>query len=127
MRREGLSISDIVAITGFDRKTIRKWLLQGGTPRYGPRPPRPSKPDPCKPYVEQRLGAGVWNAVVLLRELGQQGYAGGYTILKDYLHPQRQAAREVAVRRFETPPGHQGQYDWGRFGWAIEDGRKVPL
>lgn len=55
----------------------------------------------------------MWNAIVLLRELRQQGYAGGYTILKAYLQPKREAARAVAVRRFETPPGRQAQVDWG--------------
>jgi transposase len=53
---------------------------------------------------------------VLLRELRQQNYGGGYTILKDWLQPQRSAARTVAVRRFETPPGKQAQVDWGHLG-----------
>jgi transposase len=56
------------------------------------------------------MKAGVWNAVVLLRELRERGYAGGYTILTDWLRPQREAAYGIAVRRFETPPGkHYGE------------------
>ena len=66
---------------------------------------RPSKLDAFKPYIEERLKAGVWNAPVLLRELRARGFSGGYTILKDWLHPQRTSAQTVAVRRFETPPG----------------------
>jgi transposase len=62
----------------------------------------------------------VWNAVVLLRELRERGYAGGYSILKEYLHPRRQAAKEVAVRRFETAPGLQAQLDWGHLGYLEE-------
>jgi len=46
---------------------------------------------------------------VLLRELRERGYAGSYTILTDWLRPQRESARVVAVRRFETPIGHQAQ------------------
>jgi transposase len=127
MHRQGLSITDIAELTGFDRKTVRKWLIRPGPPRYGPRPPRPSQLDPYKPYIEQRLSAGVWNAVVLLRELRDRGYTGGYSILKTYLHPKRQAAREVAVRRFETPPGQQAQVDWGHLG-VLEDGEhRQPL
>jgi transposase len=121
MHQQGLSITDIAEITGFDRKTVHKWLRQPGPPRYGPRAPRPSKLDPYKPYIDERLSAGVWNAIILLRELRERGYTGGYSILKDYLHPKRQAAREVAVRRFETPPGHQAQVDWGHLG-VLEDG-----
>lgn len=123
MHRQGLSITDIAGLTGFDRKTVRKWLIQPGPPLYGPRAPRPSTLDPYKPYIDQRLSAGVWNAVVLLRELRDRGYAGGYSILKDYLRPKRQAAREVAVRRFETPPGRQAQVDWGHLG-TLEDGER---
>jgi hypothetical protein len=44
------------------------------------------------------MQAGVWNARVLLRELREQGYTGGYTLLTDWLRPQRQAAHTVAVR-----------------------------
>ena len=111
LRREGLAISAISRLTGFDRKTIRKYLCGGGIPRYGPRAPRPSKLDPFKEYLEERLRDGVWNAVVLLREIKQLGYRGGYTILKEYLQPRRRAAKEVAVRRFETSPGQQAQLD----------------
>jgi transposase len=30
MHQQGLSITDIAELTGFDRKTVRKWLLQPG-------------------------------------------------------------------------------------------------
>jgi transposase len=116
LKRQGLSISQIAAITGFNRRTVHKYLAQPATPRYGPRAPRPTKLDPFKPFLQQRLAQGVWNATVLLRELQARGYAGGYTALKDYLQPLRQAAAQVAVRRFETPPGQQAQVDWGHLG-----------
>jgi len=117
LKREGLSIKAISKLTGWDRKTIRKYLIKPeATPTYGPREPRPSKLDRFKPYIEERLKAGVWNARVLLRELRERGYAGSYTILTDWLRPQRESARVVAVRRFETPIGHQAQVDWGHLG-----------
>ena len=62
------------------------------------------------------MGAGVWNVCVLLRELRERNYSGGYTILKGWLQPQRKAMRTVAVRRFETPPGKPAQVDWGHLG-----------
>jgi transposase len=117
LKRAGLSVSAISAMTGYDRKTVRKYLdTRQAVPVYGPRSPRPGKLDPFRDYIEERLSAGAWNAVVLLRELKQRGYCGGYSILKEYLQPKRQAAQEVAVRRFETPPGHQAQVDWGELG-----------
>ena len=128
LKREGLSVQAISGLTGMDRKTVRKYLLSPeGVPVYGPRDPKASKLDPFKPYLEPRLLAGVWNAQVLYRELRQRGYTGGYTILTDWLRPQRQAARVVAVRRFETPPGKQGQVDWGHLGWLTMAGRERML
>ena len=124
LKRQGLSISAISKVTGSDRKTIRKYLAQPKAASvYGPRKPRLSKLDAFKMYIEDRLKAGVWNARVLLRELRQRGYAGSYTILTDWLRPQREAARSVAVRRFETPAGHQAQVDWGHLGTIEIDGK----
>ena len=123
LKREGLSIQAISQLTGFDRKTIRKYLLKPeGRPMYGPRSAPVSKLEPFKPYLKERLQAGVWNAQVLLRELRQRNYSGGYTILTDWLRPQRESARVVAVGRFETPPGKQAQVDWGHLGSLLESG-----
>jgi len=116
LKRQGLPISQISQLTGYSRPTIRKYLDNPAAPRYGPRPLKGSKVEPFKPYLEQRLAAGVWNAVVLLAEIKARGYEGEYTALKDYLRPLRKQARTVAVRRFETPPGHQAQLDWGELG-----------
>ena len=128
LRREGLTITAISELTGNDRKTVRKYLAEPeARPVYGPRASRPSKLDSFKPYLEERLKVGVWNATVLLRELRPRGYGGGYTILKDWLQPQRESARVVAVRRFETPPGKQAQVDWGHLGTLAGDSGEAKL
>jgi transposase len=123
MKQDGLSVTKISDLTGFDRKTVTKYLKGRRVPRYGPRQKRASKLDPYTPYIEERLKVGVWNARVLLRELKQRGYKGGYSILKSYLQPRREAGTVVAVRRFETAPGVQAQVDWGDAGTVeTEDG-----
>jgi transposase len=128
LKRQGLSIQAISELTGYDRKTVRKYLIvPDGIPAYRPREAQPSKLDPFKSYLQERLGAGVWNARVLLRELRERSYNGSYTILTDWLRPQRESARVVAVRRFETPPGKQGQVDWGHLGSIALDGREHKL
>ena len=128
LKRQGLSIQAISGMTGFDRKTIRRYLREPeGVPEYGPRPKPPSVLDPFKPYLQERMQAGVWNARVLLRELRERNYKGGYTILTDWLRPQRQAAGTVAVRRFETPPGQQAQVDWGHLGSIVVEGKEHKL
>lgn len=125
LKRQGLSIRAISRLTGYCRKSIRKYLIRPESrPVYGPRPVQASKLDPFKPYLEERMRAGVWNARVLLRELRQRSYAGSYTILTDWLRPQRESARTIAVRRFETPAGKQGQVDWGHLGTLEVDGEE---
>jgi len=78
LQRQGTSIQGISRLTGWDRKTVRKYLLQpNALPEYGPRRRLVSKLDPFKPCLEERMRAGVWNAQVLLRELRERNYAGG--------------------------------------------------
>ncbi len=124
LHASGLSIREIARRTGFSRNTVRKVLRQPAVPRYGPRPGRPSKLDPVKPYLEQRMAEGVFNANRLLRELRAQGYTGGKTILKDYLQPRRPAKTPPAVVRFEPAPGEQAQVDWGEFAYTEAQGRR---
>src|SRR5690606_36736529 len=84
---------------------------------------RPSKLDPYKDHIMQRMADGVFNCELLYREITAQGYVGGKTILKDFVQPFRRQFRHEAVRRFETPPGEQLQVDWGYLGTFMLDGR----
>jgi transposase len=135
LRDSGLSVSEIARQTGYDRKTIRKYLKTTEPPRYGPRRPRPPRELPYgyaklgayHPYLDRRMDEGVWSAVVLFRELQAQGYDGGYTRVKDYIRPKRKDAKELAVRRYETPPGKQAQVDWAQIGTYEEDGERHRL
>jgi len=127
LKRQGLSIRAISRLTGLDRKTIQKYLITPEVPVYGPRAAQPGKLDGFQSYLEQRMQAGVWNGCVLLRELRARGYTGGYTILTDWLRPQRASALVVAVRRFETPPGQQAQVDWEHLGTLEMAGQERKL
>jgi hypothetical protein len=61
-----------------DSAEVPKYLLRpDGVPAYAERPAPPRKLDASKPYLEERLQAGAWNAVVLLRELKERNYSGG--------------------------------------------------
>jgi transposase len=128
LKRQGLSVRAISRLTGYSRGTINKYLLEpAGRPVYGRRREAVSKLEPFKPYLEERLQAGVWNGQVLLRELRERNYRGGYSILTEWLRPQRKEALSVAVRRFETPPGKQAQVDWGHLGSIAENGERRML
>ena len=127
LARQGLSITEIARRVSCDRKTVRKHLVHPEQPRYKARPPRLSKLDPFKTHLDGRLERGVFNCEVLYRELCEQGYVGRKTILRDYVQPYRLAARHQASVRFETPPGQQGQVDWGHFGTLWHHGRQRRL
>jgi transposase len=72
-----------------------------------------SKLDNYTGKIDQLLSEGVWNAIVILREIQAEGYTGGYTILRDYIQPKRNLRPGRATVRFETEPGKQLQSDWG--------------
>jgi transposase len=124
--REGLSISEIARRTGHDRKTIRKIRDDPQHPTPQERRKRGSKLDPYSPYLRQRVAAGVLNAVKLQEELRWQGYTGGVTLIRRFLHPLRQWIPAV-TERFETPPGQQAQVDWSSCGHIWHRDRLRPL
>lgn len=123
LKSEGLSISQIAARTGLDRKTVRKYIARGlDAPAYGPRRPRERLIEPFEVYLRERIaGFPDLSGKRLLREIRERGYKGGYTAVTDFLRearPPRQAAFE---RRFETPPGRQAQVDFAEFKVAFTD------
>jgi len=88
---------------------------------------RPSKLDPFKGYVADRLAEFDLPATVLLREIQELGYAGGITILKEFAKEQKGEYVRQVVERFETLPGRQAQLDWGECGTIIENGERKRL
>ena len=100
--------------TGSSRNTVRRYLRDAEAARYGPRALRVCKLDAYVDYLAERLAQARpdWiPATVLLREIREQGYAGGISQLKAHLAPFKQAAIDPVVR-FETAPGRQMQVDF---------------
>ena len=124
LKGQGRSIRGIARELGVSRNSVRKYLRSPGVPREQPRGRRASKLDPYTEYIDTRLAEGLYNCVVLLRELRTLGYSGGYTILKDYVQPRRRRRQPRATVRFETGPGEQAQVDWGSLSYVAQDGRK---
>jgi transposase len=116
MHRQGTSIRSIAKELSISRWTVRKYLRSPGLePCYGPRAVRPSKLDPFRAYIRQRLRDAAPRrlpATVLLREIRERGYEGGVSILKDWLASERPTPTTPEIRRFETEPGYQAQIDW---------------
>jgi len=125
LHEAGVGVKEIARRLGLSRNTVRKYLRNPALPRYGPRPAALSKLEPFKPWLLQRTHTdGVWNAERLLRELRAMGYAGGVTILKDFLRPLRPPKTPSVVVRYEVPPGVEAQVDFGVFPYEDAGGRR---
>jgi len=112
LKKRGVYTKDIAAEVGVHPRTVSRALARGAAPERT-RKKRHSKLDPYTAQIDGLLAEGVWNAVVVLREIQEQGYEGGITILRDYIRPKRVQRLSKATVRFETPPGRQVQTDWG--------------
>lgn len=123
LKRQGLSLSAIARKTGFDRKTVRKYLDQGiDVPVYGPRSSRGRVVDAYADYLRSRVADYPdLSGKRLLREIRDLGYEGGYTAVTDFLREVRPSGRVPFERRFETSPGQQAQVDFAEFTVSFTD------
>lgn len=119
---------------GVSRRTVYHWIetaqlgrdLDDDAVSYKPRPPVPTKLDPFKGIIEARLQMFPrLTAQRLFEEIRSDGYAGGYTQLKDYVREIRPRELDDPVQRFETPAGFQGQVDFATFN--LPWGRRYAL
>jgi len=125
LKQKGLSIRAIGRQTGYNFRTVKKYLEATESPRYQPRIPRKTKLDPFKAYIRQRMGDGLLNSAVLLDEIRTQGYQGGYSQLRAFVHVHRpQKPNQKAVMRYETAPGAQAQVDFGVFKYTDLTGQE---
>ncbi|MYL65487.1 IS21 family transposase [Bacillus hwajinpoensis] len=115
--QKGWSITAISDETGFDPKTIRKYIKSDEIPkRKNSQATSESKLDPYKEYLKTRIKEGTTNCSVLFDEIEALGYEGKMTILRDFVRPYRTSPKRQATVRYETSPGKQAQMDWGEIG-----------
>ncbi len=86
--KRGVYQRDIAQAVGVHPKTVQRALKRGAAPRARTGR-RPSLLDAYRAQIDDLLAEGVWNGVVIWRELQACGYAGGVSILRDYIRPKR--------------------------------------
>jgi transposase len=140
LARQGKGVREIARMLGCSRKTVRRVLRGEAKDQYGPRPAKPKKLDPYVEYLHDRIEHAKPDrlaATVLLREIRELGYAGGYSQLKALVASLQPPAEPEPIVRFETEPGKQCQIDfvifrrrptklvaftaklgWSRYGYA---------
>lgn len=113
--KRGERVKTIARELGIARNTVKRWQRVGG---WRARLPvaRARQIDPYLPFLQQRGPEVGWNGQVLHRELQGLGFAGPYQQVQRALQPLRadRSWAAVATVRFETPPGHQAQVDFGQ-------------
>ena len=117
---EGLSLREAARRFGIHRNTVRKMLAFAVPPGYRRRGP-PARPrlgaftaiidrileeDRSAPAKQRHTAKRIHE-----RLRAEHGFAGGYTIVKDYVRERRARVREVFVP-LAHPPGH-AQADFG--------------
>jgi len=124
---ERWSIRKIERYLRMGWRTIRKYLT---APAQGPaQRQRVSKLDPFKATIAEWLEKDPTVAgTVIEQRLRPLGYSGGSSILHDYLHKVRPAAKPVrAFLRMEPVAGERFEVDWGHFGALDYNGDKRKL
>jgi len=128
--RDGLSLSEIARRTSLSRNTIKKWLRtpEGTEPKYR-RSRRPGKLTPYEAILTRALETDSHRpkrdrrtALALYAEIQAQGYAGGYTIVSDFIRHWREnggkpISRAYVPLKFEL--GEAFQFDWSEEGLVI--------
>jgi transposase len=113
---EQRSVSRIARWLDLDRKTVRKWVRRAYWTPYQRAARGDTQLAAHADFLRRRAPEVGYSARILFQELQQQhGYRGSYDTVKLFVRPLRavQAQAERALVRFETPPGHQSQIDWG--------------
>ena len=129
--RDKLSLNEIARRTSLARNTIKKWLRapKGTEPKYR----RVSRPGKLTAFEAQLIAAleadshrpkrDRRTARALTAQIRQQGYAGGYTRVSDFIREWRencgraQASRAFVPLKFEL--GEAFQFDWSEEGLVV--------
>ena len=130
---QGISQREAARRFGIDRGTVSKMLAHSAPPGYRQNvAPRRPVLDAHIGFIDQilheDLGAPkkqrhtIQRIYDRLRE--ERGFDGGYTTVRDYVHPRRQSLKEAFVPL--APPAGHAQADFGE-AWAVPGGvtRKV--
>jgi transposase/DUF971 family protein len=127
LQSEGRTAPQIALETNLHVQTVRHWLARERFERCkAAGRPRPSKLDPFKPALARWLQTHAFTSMQLFTKLREQGYEGGYSIVKDYVRGIR-PPKTQAFLTLHFEPGQCAQVDWGSFGWVRVDGVRRAL
>ena len=110
-QQHGLTIAQISRKIGLDPKTVAKWVkVKTFTPRQSRA--RSSKLDPYKTQIVRGLESHAYSATQIFQRLKENGYEGGYSLVKDYVRRVR-PVHHPAFLTLSFEPGEAAQVDCG--------------
>ncbi len=114
LRQQGLTAGQIAVELRLDERTVRGWMDEE---KYQPRqsPKRPSKLDAYRQEVVRLLHFHPFTTQQIFTRLKENGYPGGYSILKELVRSIRPPKQE-AFLTLSFAPGECAQVDWGYAG-----------
>ena len=123
--RQGLSIAQTAQALGLHRQTVAKW---SGIAQYRRRsqPRRASCLDPYKGQIVRWLDTHPYSAQQIFQRVREAGFAGGLTILKNYVR-QIRPPKQKAFLKLTFAPGEAAQVDWGEYGTIAVGGTRRKL
>jgi transposase len=96
LHEQGYSLAQIAVYLGMKHETVQKYLME--PPRPSVYKPRHGKLTKYKPYIHQRFfQESCRNSLQIFREMQQQGYTGGSTIVVNYVTQLRQLSGEPST------------------------------
>lgn len=115
-QREGFSARKVAGELGLHEETVGLWFARDQyRPSAGAARQRASKLDAFKGAIARRLESHPYSARQLFQKLREEGYAGGYSILKEYVRQVRPRPTP-AFLTLKFAPGQSAQVDWGSHG-----------
>ncbi len=112
--QRGLTAAQIAKELDLDPRTVGKRLSVN---QYQPRKStlKASKLDPFKKYIVRMLETHPYTCVQILQRIKEEGYTGGYSILKEYVSKVK-PRRAPAFLKLSFAPAECAQVDWGSYG-----------
>jgi transposase len=113
-QNQGLKPSQIAEKLALDLRTATVWMNRKSY-RQRKQSKKESKLDPFKDHIISRMETYPYSAVQIFQGIREDGFTGGYTIVKDYV----KKIRPKKVKPFLTlsfAPGECAQVDWGSYG-----------
>ncbi len=98
LQSHGFNVSQIYRKTGFDRKTIQKYVNSTSEPEPKKRTKKESKLDSYRRHIDKRVREGDMPASCIYKEIQEMGFTGKYTIVREYIREVRLPQKIPAIQ-----------------------------